>query len=204
MGNHEAFMRDFLDGEDIASVWLMNGGDATLRSYGLDLAALTGPWPEPDARELRDALTPAMPDAHRAFLDGLALSHIEGDYTFVHAGVRPGVPLERQVENDLLWIRALPRLDRRSRQGRGARPQHGPGARSAAQPYRHRHRRLLRRQADRVGARWRPARLSTGMKSGAGSAQAVRICARKFSTCSVRTSDCPDSSLAADRTCEAA
>jgi len=105
MGNHEAFLRGFLDGEDVAPVWLKNGGDATLRSYGLDMAALTGPWPEPDAGDLRDALTPAVPEAHRAFLDGLALSHIEGDYFFAHAGVRPGVPLERQGENDLLWIR---------------------------------------------------------------------------------------------------
>ncbi len=44
-GNHEAFMRDFLDGEDVAAVWLMNGGAETLRSYGLDVAALMGPWP---------------------------------------------------------------------------------------------------------------------------------------------------------------
>ena len=46
-----------------------------------------------------------MPEAHRAFLDGLALSHIEGGYFFVHAGIRPGVPLDRQAENELLWIR---------------------------------------------------------------------------------------------------
>ena len=42
LGNHEVFMRRFLDGEDVASVWMMNGGGATLRSYGLDVAALTG------------------------------------------------------------------------------------------------------------------------------------------------------------------
>ncbi len=105
MGNHEAFLRGFLDGEDVAAAWLTYGGVETLSSYGLDLAALTGPWPEPDARDLRDALTPAIPEAHRAFLDGLALSHIEGDYYFVHAGIRPGVPLERQGENEQLWIR---------------------------------------------------------------------------------------------------
>ncbi len=105
MGNHEAFLRDFLDGEDIIAAWTMNGGDETLRSYGLDVAALNGPWPGGDAPALRDALTAAMPESHRAFLDGLALSHIEGDYYFVHAGVRPGVPLERQGEHERLWIR---------------------------------------------------------------------------------------------------
>ena len=101
LGNHEAFMRRFLDGEEVASVWMMNGGGATLRSYGLDVAALAGP----NARDLRDALTAAVPEAHRAFLDGLTLSHVEGDYFFVHAGVRPGVPLAAQEADDLLWIR---------------------------------------------------------------------------------------------------
>ncbi len=105
LGNHEAFMRGFLDGDDVAAVWLMNGGGATLRSYGLDVAAINGPWPGGDAPALRDALSSAVPESHRAFLNGLALSHVEGDYFFVHAGVRPGVPLAAQGENDLLWIR---------------------------------------------------------------------------------------------------
>jgi len=48
-----------------------------------------------------------VPEAHRTFLDGLALSHVEGDYFFVHAGIRPGVPLEHQEENEMLWIRGL-------------------------------------------------------------------------------------------------
>ncbi len=104
-GNHEAFLCGFLDGEEVAAVWMMNGGSETLRSYGLDVAAINRPWPGGDAPALRAALAAAVPEAHRAFLDGLALSHIEGDYFFAHAGVRPGVPLERQEENDLLWIR---------------------------------------------------------------------------------------------------
>ena len=103
LGNHEAFLRRFLDGEDVAAIWMMNGGGATMRSYGLDVAALTGTGD--DARNLRDALTPAVPEAHRAFLDGLTLSHVEGDYFFTHAGVRPGVPLAAQEADDLLWIR---------------------------------------------------------------------------------------------------
>jgi serine/threonine protein phosphatase 1 len=93
LGNHETFMRDFLDGEDVAAVWMMNGGVETLRSYGLDPLAP------------RAALNSAVPKEHRAFLDSLALSHIEGDYYFVHAGIRPGVPLEHQEENEMLWIR---------------------------------------------------------------------------------------------------
>ncbi len=143
LGNHEAFMRGFLDGEDVAAVWMMNGGSETLRSYGLDVAALTGPgtgprtgagprtWPrtgagpggEPPA--LRAALAAVVPEAHRAFLDGLALSHVEGDYFFAHAGVRPGVPLERQGENDLLWIRE-PFLDSTADHGKVVVHGHSP------------------------------------------------------------------------------
>lgn len=105
LGNHEALMRGFLDGEDVASVWMMNGGTETMRSYGLDVAAMGGPSPRGDAPALRDAFAAVVPEAHRTFLDGLALSHVEGDYFFAHAGIRPGVPLERQGEDDLLWIR---------------------------------------------------------------------------------------------------
>jgi serine/threonine protein phosphatase 1 len=47
----------------------------------------------------------AMPRQHRAFLDRLRLTYTCGDFLFVHAGVRPGVPLENQQEADLLWIR---------------------------------------------------------------------------------------------------
>ena len=103
LGNHEAFMRRFLDGENVVEIWMLNGGTATLRSYGLDVAKLTGTADA--AGGLRAALTAAVPEAHRAFLDGLALSHVEGDYFFTHAGVRPGVPLEVQHEEDLIWIR---------------------------------------------------------------------------------------------------
>jgi serine/threonine protein phosphatase 1 len=105
LGNHESLMRGFLDGEDVAPVWLRNGGTETMHSYGLDVAALNGPWPLGDPPALRAALTSAVPEAHRTFLKGLALSHVEGDYLFVHAGIRPGVPLEAQGENELLWIR---------------------------------------------------------------------------------------------------
>ncbi len=103
LGNHEAFMLRFLDGENVVAIWMLNGAAATLRSYGLDVAKLTGT--ADDMGGLRAALAPELPEAHRAFLDGLALSHVEGDYFFAHAGVRPGVPLEVQHEEDLLWIR---------------------------------------------------------------------------------------------------
>jgi serine/threonine protein phosphatase 1 len=98
-GNHEDMMLRFLAGEPVSRVWFMNGGMQTLRSYGVtglieDLPAIA-----------RAALARAVPDHHRAFLGGLALNHVEGDYLFVHAGIRPGLALTRQAEADLLWIR---------------------------------------------------------------------------------------------------
>jgi serine/threonine protein phosphatase 1 len=48
-----------------------------------------------------------LPERHLAFLKTLRLSHEEGDYFFVHAGVRPGVPLDKQREADMIWIRNL-------------------------------------------------------------------------------------------------
>jgi serine/threonine protein phosphatase 1 len=108
MGNHESFLCDFLAGRGDLMLWMMNGGDATLRSYGVDPAV---PRAEADATGwLRAELLARMPETHRQFLDGLCLSHVEGDYLFVHAGVCPGVPLDAQAPDDLLWIRG-PFLD---------------------------------------------------------------------------------------------
>ena len=100
-GNHDALMTDFLDG-DLGEVWLSprNGGPATLSSYGVDFAGAMSA----DALR-RDALT-RIPDRHLAFLRGLRLSFRRGDVFFCHAGIRPGVPLDAQRADDLMWIRA--------------------------------------------------------------------------------------------------
>ncbi len=101
-GNHEDFMLNFLDAPERAGhAWLFNGGIETLSSYGLTR--------DPDAPQrmaiVRDDLARLMPDGHLDFLKGLDLQHQEGDYLFVHAGIRPGVELEGQSDQDLMWIR---------------------------------------------------------------------------------------------------
>ena len=103
LGNHEAFMLRFLRDPEAGPLWLANGGAATCRSYGADPDASPGgadrmAW-------LRGELVSRLPAEHRAFLEGLARSHVEGGYLFVHAGIRPEVPLDRQDPEDLLWIR---------------------------------------------------------------------------------------------------
>jgi serine/threonine protein phosphatase 1 len=103
-GNHEALMLDFLDDPDGGTNWLMNGGDTTLESYGVDVHADT-PAGVPRLDHLSRSFARALPRSHRSFLNGLDVRHEEGDYLFVHAGVRPGVAMEEQDPHDMIWIR---------------------------------------------------------------------------------------------------
>ena len=102
-GNHEETLLAFLDDVGVGPGWLMYGGAETLLSYGVvpPLAPAGGQELERAQAELRAKL----PERHRRFMEGLRLTHEEGDYLFAHAGVRPGVPLDQQEEQDLLWIR---------------------------------------------------------------------------------------------------
>lgn len=103
LGNHEMFMGTFLGSNDAGAPWLMNGGEATCRSYGIEAdGKRAGVLRD---RALRKSLKSSVPEAHMEFLRSLRLYHTEGDYAFVHAGIRPGVPLELQDPQDLLWIR---------------------------------------------------------------------------------------------------
>ena len=102
-GNHEAFLLHFLEDPEFGTNWLPNGGDATLYSYDVEK-----PWiidGEPALGRTRDEFRRRLPASHLAFFEGLPLYHVEGGYTFVHAGIRPGQALEDQDERDLLWIR---------------------------------------------------------------------------------------------------
>ncbi|MEJ0070529.1 MAG: hypothetical protein WDO24_19505 [Pseudomonadota bacterium] len=96
-------MLEFLADPDEGGPWLANGAVATLASYGV--AVDPGSPGKVGYESLRDQLVRNLPRHHRQFLDTLATSHAVGDYLFVHAGVRPGVPIERQDAQDLIWIR---------------------------------------------------------------------------------------------------
>jgi serine/threonine protein phosphatase 1 len=101
-GNHEAILLDLLGDPEIFPIFKQFGGLQTLRSYGL------APSVNPNREEqlaLISALAERIPDRHRRFFDGLRSTFLCGDFLFVHAGVRPGVPLDQQEEDDLLWIR---------------------------------------------------------------------------------------------------
>ncbi len=84
-GNHEAMFLDYLEGRDPVS-FLINGGMTTLQSYraaGYDTPTTEHVW----------------------FLEGLPLYYTTDEFIFVHAGLKPGIPLDTQQERDLLWIR---------------------------------------------------------------------------------------------------
>ena len=107
-GNHDFMFRLFLDGPELhdpglnpAYTWLHErlGGRETLESYGVDAREgrpLPDIWAEARAR---------VPEAHKVFLDNLPLLHRTESAVFVHAGIRPGVPLIAQMPQDLMWIR---------------------------------------------------------------------------------------------------
>ncbi len=101
-GNHEQALLQFLEDPAVGPNWVQYGGDATLLSYGVDVAQAD---PSRGWVSVQDAFAKALPDSHRAFLAAMKLWVERDDYLFVHAGVRPGLPLERQTEADLLWIR---------------------------------------------------------------------------------------------------
>lgn len=101
MGNHEAFLLGVLDRAEPPALWLMNGGRETLLSYGVESDTPN----DDDSRHLATALAARLPERHAAFLRGLRLRYEAPPYLFVHAGIRPGVAIDRQEEADLLWIR---------------------------------------------------------------------------------------------------
>ena len=92
LGNHEQMLAHYLEGVD-EEMYLNNGGRITLHSYGIFLS---------DDIEERKRKIPAE---HRKFFGSLLPYYETDDYIFVHAGMKPGLPLREQTMNDLLWIR---------------------------------------------------------------------------------------------------
>ncbi|MBW6528582.1 serine/threonine protein phosphatase [Sphingomonas sp. RHCKR7] len=101
-GNHEeVFLLALAGDREALRLFCRVGGRETLMSYGLTRK-------EYDALgydELSERLPDLVPPSHRDFLESFEDLIVSGDYAFVHAGVRPEVPLEEQVASDLRWIR---------------------------------------------------------------------------------------------------
>jgi serine/threonine protein phosphatase 1 len=100
-GNHESILERALVDSSVLPHWSQLGGLQTLASYGLSLN-------DADEHTMRAALQTfrrVLPQTHALFLRCLRNLYSCGDFLFVHAGIRPGVPLDLQQQHDLLWIR---------------------------------------------------------------------------------------------------
>lgn len=101
-GNHEQMMLDFLN-DPSSAMWLEQGGFETVQSYGVDLQRKFAPH---DFEQAFVAYVRSrVPPTHLSFIRELPLMLDLPGWIFVHAGIRPGLPLERQVAEDLIWIR---------------------------------------------------------------------------------------------------
>jgi len=89
MGNHEQMMLAARDSREKLSDWLLNGGDATLKSYAGVRSTL------------RD-----IPNEHWQFLTKSLVAYVETDtHIFVHANVSPDLPMDEQPDYMLRWER---------------------------------------------------------------------------------------------------
>lgn len=102
LGNHEEVLLRILAGDSsLVPSWLSFGGAECLASYGVDPAEVHRLDPHAAVKRI----SAAIPPAHVEFLSGCADSFRFGDYLMVHAGIRPGVALDQQLQSDLRWIR---------------------------------------------------------------------------------------------------
>lgn len=100
-GNHEEMFLGSFDREETLRHFLRHGGRETLLSYPID----TDTYSRATLTELRDIMHRAVPAEDVAFMQAMEDRIQIGDYVFVHAGIRPGVPLDEQKVSDLRWIR---------------------------------------------------------------------------------------------------
>lgn len=103
-GNHEAAFLQFVEAPLQNLQWLEFGGRQTLLSYGIDVKHYLTREARKQ-RRLETTLNTFIPEAHLALIRSMPIYLRFGKYLFVHAGVRPSIPLESQLDEDLLWIR---------------------------------------------------------------------------------------------------
>jgi serine/threonine protein phosphatase 1 len=99
-GNHDLGLLEFLAGPEMDSLFIQYGGIETAASYGVSLSL-----PDPDLHRYHRELLAAVPREHIQFVLDCGFSAEFGDFFFCHAGIRPGVPLDLQDPDDLVWIR---------------------------------------------------------------------------------------------------
>jgi serine/threonine protein phosphatase 1 len=102
-GNHEIAMLAFLENPARNSDWLDFGGFDTLASYGIEQERLSAI--RRGSRKMQYLIESHVPDEHRQFLFSLPILIQTPEFIFSHAGLRPGVALDKQHDDDLTWTR---------------------------------------------------------------------------------------------------
>jgi len=100
-GNHEEMFAEFIADPRPQHSWLRFGGYDTLASYGLNPLGLF----DGGKRLASQRLETHIPGDHLDFIDQLPVCLTMGKYTFVHAGLVPGVAIDQQRTKDMLWMR---------------------------------------------------------------------------------------------------
>lgn len=100
-GNHEEMFLACFEDTEILRHFLRFGGRETILSYPVD----TDAWGEATLEEAQEMMREAVPQGDLDFIVGFEDRVEIGDYLFVHAGIRPGTPLEEQTLRDMRWIR---------------------------------------------------------------------------------------------------
>jgi serine/threonine protein phosphatase 1 len=100
-GNHEVMMLEHLADPRRDDQWLSLGGTETLMSYGVNISSYLAA----SQRNRAAILHTHVPLQHIQFLQGLPILVSIPGIVFVHAGLRPELPIEEQDDRDLLWIR---------------------------------------------------------------------------------------------------
>jgi len=103
-GNHEITMLAYIDEQISLTDWLSMGADATLQSYGLDVAHLSRQ--HSSQKKLDDFIRSSLPAAHVEFFRSLPVMLDTPNALFVHAGIEPELPIAEQSDEDLVYIRA--------------------------------------------------------------------------------------------------
>lgn len=94
-GNHEEMMQKAISNSQHIAMWLINGGEQTLKSYGVETRA----WVDREGRG-------RFLERHREFMDGMEIYHEDQDNIFVHAGIDITISdMTRQETKVLLWVR---------------------------------------------------------------------------------------------------
>jgi len=107
LGNHEQMLLEFIaESRNSPYVWISNGGLETFTSYGQQLANyIDDSMHLSFNKKIRNKFIEYIPKLHMKFFNSLRLNYIWKDYLFVHAGINPDIPLDKQEKETMIWTR---------------------------------------------------------------------------------------------------